>query len=81
MDSDQTTTLPELSVTYVMQGLTWSLLAFLAICCVGLPIGITYWTSMGLRKIASAMMTSSSGFNAGGLSFVPIQNMRFERWE
>jgi hypothetical protein len=65
MDIEQTQTLPELSVRYVLLGCWFGLLVGLAICCVALPIAITYWTWTGLRKIASAIKSSWTTSHSG----------------
>lgn len=80
MDTEQTRTLPELSVRYVLLGLWFGLLVAPAICCACLVVAITYWTLTASRRIASAMMTSWRTFNSGELCWFVPQKPRFVPW-
>lgn len=58
MNTEKTQTMTELSPLFVLRVFWFGLLVVLPICCVCLAIGITYWTLMALRAIASVIRSS-----------------------
>lgn len=71
LDTDPMPTLPELSVSFVLQGLLYGLLVVPAICLCCLALGCIYWTWMVLRRIGSGIKRNWTTFNSGGLCLLP----------